>query len=137
MKGCERPKAEGGKMKERAGNNFRISHRARVFVVGTLRVPSTSYGTRSVPTTLEEWHREVIPGPFPRRAREGVSDVAVRFSGKVVVVGLIDVDDMIDSIARSGFGTLKGESRRAGRWTGWARESNNFDATELQFLMNI
>src|ERR1017187_9299937 len=34
----------------RAGNNFPI------LVVGTLRVPYTSYGTRSVPTTLEQWH---------------------------------------------------------------------------------
>src|ERR1039457_4481563 len=47
---------------EWAGNNFPI------LVVGTLRVPYTSYGTRSVPTTLEQWN---IGKLLPARSLEG------------------------------------------------------------------
>ena len=51
-------------LKERAGNNFPI------LVVGTLRVPYTSYGTRSVPTTLEQWH---IGKLFLARSQRGIA----------------------------------------------------------------
>src|ERR1017187_7025012 len=57
---CRRPSAT----KERAGNNFPI------LVVGTLRVPYTSYGTRSVPTTLEQWH---IGKLFLARSQRGIA----------------------------------------------------------------
>src|ERR1039457_6302225 len=73
---------------ERAGNNFPI------LVVGTLHVPYTSYGTRSVPTTLEQWHiRKLFLARSQRgiaATKEVVNELVYNFSASCVEVERIE-----------------------------------------------